>query len=313
MSKFYSPLRYPGGKNKLTAFLAKICVDNKINGHYIEPYSGGASIALFLLLEQFVDRITINDKDRSIYAFWHSVLNNTDKLCSLIDKTEITIKQWRIQRTVQADKAKADLLKLGFSTFFLNRTNRSGIITGGPIGGIDQTGDYLLDCRFNKDELIDRIRKIAACKSRIHLYKKDATNLIDYLQKDIEITNSIFYFDPPYYLKADSLYMNHYKSSDHEAVSKKIRAIKGIRWVVSYDNVPEIRNLYKACPNKEYSFTHTAYQAKIGNEVLFFSKNISLPMLESYNPVQFKYNKKKKIILYVTNPRRRAKQSSLVL
>ena len=123
--KLYSPLRYPGGKNKLSIFLAKICIDNNINGHYVEPYSGGASVALFLLLEGYVSKITINDKDRSIYAFWYSVLNKTNQLCELIDNTDITIEEWRKQKAVQIRKEKADLLELGFSTFFLNRTNRS--------------------------------------------------------------------------------------------------------------------------------------------------------------------------------------------
>lgn len=116
----YSPLRYPGGKNKLSSFIAKICLDNKINGHYVEPYSGGAAVALFLLLEGFVEKITINDKDKSIYAFWHSVLNNTNKLCNLIENAELNIPEWRKQKEIQANKEKADLLSLGFSTFYLN-------------------------------------------------------------------------------------------------------------------------------------------------------------------------------------------------
>jgi DNA adenine methylase len=161
---FYSPLRYPGGKNKLSAFIAKICIDNNINGHYIEPYSGGASVALFLLIEGFVDKITINDRDRSIYAFWHSVLNKTNELCELIEKAELTISEWKKQKNIQTNKKTVDLLTLGFSTFYLNRTNRSGIINGGVMGGVEQNGKYLMNCRFNKNELIQRIRLIAKHK-----------------------------------------------------------------------------------------------------------------------------------------------------
>lgn len=219
---FYSPLRYPGGKNKLSAFIAKICIDNDINGHYVEPYSGGASVALFLLLEGFVKKITINDKDRSIYAFWHSVLNRTNQLCELIENTEITINEWHKQRAIQNNKEKADLLELGFSTFFMNRTNRSGIIQAGVMGGMEQNGNYLMDCRFNKQELIDRIRKIASRKRDIKLYKKDAIKLIEMIQHESLDDNTILYFDPPYYLKASSLYMNHYKEESHKEVSEAI-------------------------------------------------------------------------------------------
>lgn len=155
-----------------------------------------------------MNKIIINDKDRSIYAFWHSVLNRTELLCEMIEKTEVTINEWRKQKDIQARKKNADLLELGFSTFFLNRTNRSGIINGGMIGGVSQNGNYLIDCRFNKSELIDRIRRIASRKKDIHLYRKDALKLIDVIQnkyQDIS-ANIIFYFDPPYYYKQNSLY-----------------------------------------------------------------------------------------------------------
>lgn len=289
----YSPLRYPGGKNKLSAFVAKICIDNNVNGHYVEPYCGGSAVALFLLLEGFVKKISINDKDRSIYAFWHSVLNKTEELCDLIENTELTITEWRKQREIQKNKAKEDLLNLGFSTFYLNRTNRSGIINAGVIGGINQNGNYLMDCRFNKENLITRIKNIADKKKQIKLYNLDAIDLIDKIQKNKIKKNTVFYFDPPYYLKASSLYMNHYESSNHKNVSDKIKSIDGIKWIVSYDNVPEIQNLYSECVKKEFSFKHTAYEIRDGKEILFLSNNIKQPEIENWNPLNFKLKRKK--------------------
>lgn len=285
---FYSPLRYPGGKNKLSAFLAKICIDNNIDGHYVEPYSGGASVALFLLLEGIVSKITINDRDRSIYAFWYSVLNNTNELCRLIENAELTIEEWRRQKEIQNNKKTADLLELGFSTFYLNRTNRSGIINAGVMGGVEQNGNYLMDCRFNKSELIVRIKRIASKKKQIRLYRKDAIKLIEKIQNEAENDNVIFYFDPPYYLKASTLYMNHYEDKSHRLVSNKIKSIRNIKWIVSYDNVPQIQNLYSECSKKEFSFKHTAYQSRVGKEILFFSNNILQPVIEDWNPLNFK-------------------------
>lgn len=285
---FYSPLRYPGGKNKLSAFLAKICIDNNIDGHYVEPYSGGASVALFLLLEGIVSKITINDRDRSIYAFWYSVLNNTNELCRLIENAEHTIEEWRRQKEIQNNKKTADLLELGFSTFYLNRTNRSGIINAGVMGGVEQNGNYLMDCRFNKSELIGRIKRIASKKKQIRLYRKDAIKLIEKIQNEAENDNVIFYFDPPYYLKASTLYMNHYEDKSHRLVSNKIKSIRNIKWIVSYDNVPQIQNLYSECSKKEFSFKHTAYQSRVGKEILFFSNNILQPVIEDWNPLNFK-------------------------
>lgn len=287
----YSPLRYPGGKNKLSGFLSKICIDNDINGHYVEPYAGGASVALFLLMEDFVKKITINDKDRSIYAFWYAVLNETDKFCNLIENADLSIAEWTRQRDLQKDKEDIDLLTLGFSTFYLNRTNRSGIITGGVIGGMNQDGNYLIDCRFNKNDLIERVRRISEKKEDIFLYNLDAIDLIDKVKMEAEDSNVIFYFDPPYYLKASSLYMNYYKDENHKNVSDKIREIKNFHWIVSYDNVPEIQKLYSDCKKKEYSFKHTAYEARIGKEILFFSSDLKQPLIDNWDPIKFKLKK----------------------
>ncbi len=293
---FRSPLRYPGGKNKLASFLAKICVEQNINGRYVEPYAGGASVAMFLLLEGFVQKITINDKDRSLYSFWYCVLNKTNELISLIENTEITAKNWHLQKAVQKNKENVNILELGFSTLFLNRTNRSGIISGGMIGGVEQKGEYKIDCRFNRPEIIRRIENIAKRKGDIDLFNEDALSLLDNVEMYYDRENTILYFDPPYYLKASSLYMNHYRFDDHKEVSDRIKAIRDFKWIVSYDNVKEIRDLYLECPKKEYSFNHSAFNSRVGKEILFFSES-SLTTdldLENRNPVYFRYKKKRK-------------------
>jgi DNA adenine methylase len=293
----YSPLRYPGGKNRLAPFIAKVCVDNGITEHYVEPYSGGAAVALFLLFEGFVNRVTINDSDRSIYAFWHSVLNQTDDLCDLIKKVPVTIDEWRNQREIQANKYDAGLLELGFSTFFLNRTNRSGIIKGGIIGGINQLGQYKMDCRFNKEDLIKRIRMIASHRDRIDLYNVDALQLVELILKNNDHPgNLLFYFDPPYYVEGHSLYMNYYKKSHHQIVSEKIKQLLNIHWIVSYDNAPEIRNLYSDCNIIEYDLNHTAAVSKKGKELVFLSPNIQYDAQKL--PPNFKLKKTKKIVIY---------------
>ncbi|OPC54743.1 DNA methyltransferase [Elizabethkingia anophelis] len=297
----YSPLRYPGGKNKLSAFLARICIDNKIKGHYIEPYSGGASVALYLLLEGYVSNVTINDKDRSIYAFWYSVLNHTEELCNRILETPITINEWYNQKEIQNNKHNAPLFDLGFSTFFLNRTNRSGIISAGVIGGLEQMGNYLMDCRFNKTDLIERIKLIGRHRTNIRLLQEDAIALIDIIEKETKTSrnkNTLFYFDPPYFDKGSSLYMNHYLESDHAEVSEKIKKIKNIHWIVSYDNVDTIKQLYNDCRKKEFSFTHTAFEAREGKEIMFFSNSLKLPEINNWNPLFYKRNKLKNRIIY---------------
>jgi DNA adenine methylase len=279
--QFYSPLRYPGGKNKLAKFIALICEKNSINGHYIEPYAGGAAVALFLLFNNYVKEITINDIDRSIYAFWHSILNDTEKFCRKIRSTEITVGNWKKFKKVHSNDKKAKLFNLGFATFFLNRTNHSGIIDGGVIGGLDQKGEYKINCRFNKENLIERINLIASHKKNIHLYNLDALKLVKKIQAKRSKKNTVFYFDPPYYLKGPSLYMNYYKEDDHKKVSEEIKRMKDVRWIVSYDNVLEIKKLYPDFKKKEYTLSHVAYEIRKGREVLFFSDNMIIPRIKN--------------------------------
>lgn len=285
---FYSPLRYPWWKNKLAKFLAKVCIDNKISWHYIEPYAGGAWVALFLLIEGYVDKVTINDVDRSIYAFRYCVLNETDKFVRKIKNTEISLENWRKQKEIQKRKDRVSLFQLWFSTFFLNRTNISGIINAWPIWWMAQGGKYKINCRFNKKDLIKKIQQIALYKNKIMLYQKDALDLVDFiLESRDDGKESIFYFDPPYYFKWESLYLNAYNYTNHKEVSQKIQKIKNARWIVSYDNVAEIKKLYKWVKSIEYSFTHSAYRAREWKEVLFLSKNLK-NVQANINPVQIR-------------------------
>jgi DNA adenine methylase len=250
---FYSPLRYPGGKGKLANFIKLIFEKNDLkDGCYVEPYAGGASIALSLLFNNSVSTVIINDYDRAIYAFWHSVLNNSDELCRMISKTRVSMTAWRRQKEIQNQKETADLLELGFSTFFLNRTNRSGIIKAGVIGGKNQDGEYKMNARYNKKELIDRIKKIAEKKEQISLYNLDAIALMETISENLP-EKTLIYFDPPYYVKGKDLYVNHYKHDDHLLVSQMIQGITEHKWLVSYDNAPEIKELYNENNTLEYS------------------------------------------------------------
>lgn len=281
---FYSPLRYPGGKSKLAKFIASICEKNNIKGHYVEPYAGGASVALYLLISGNVKKITINDLDRGIYAFWYSILNNTEEFCRKISNTRITVNNWKKFKEINTNSETADLFDLGFATFFLNRTNHSGIIDGGVIGGEDQEGDYKINCRFNKENLIEKIRLIASYKANIELFNLDALELVKQIQEQDNNENTIFYFDPPYYLKGPSLYLSHYKQENHKEVSEAIQKIKNSKWIVSYDEAKEIRDLYRGFKTIEYSFLHVAHTVKKANEVLFFSENLEVDL--NQNPVK---------------------------
>jgi len=270
-----SPLRYPGGKGKISGCFKSLLKKNSLyDAIYVEPYAGGAAVGLTLLFEEYVSEIIINDVDKSIFAFWHSILNNTDDFCKMIEKTPITIKEWKKQKKIQKNE-KSNLLKLGFSTFFLNRTNRSGIINAGVIGGLEQKGRWKIDARFNKKDLINRIKKIALYKNRIKIYNKDAAELIDLLSKSLS-SNVLFYLDPPYYVKGKDLYLNYYNHEDHEKICSRIKKIKCQKWIITYDNVRPIRSLYKKFRKRKFSINYSAAKTSKGEEIMIFSDNIDI-------------------------------------
>jgi len=274
---FYSPLRYPGGKGKVANYFKDIFLTNNLcDGIYIEPYAGGASVALSLLFSEYASRIIINDKDRSLYAFWHSVLNNTENLCKMIFEIKIDVNSWEKQREIQKTKEKHDLLTLGFSTFFLNRVNRSGIIMAGIIGGKSQTGKWKMDARFNKTDLIKRIKRIANYSDRIKLYNKDALALINLVQENLP-SRSLFYLDPPYFDKGKELYMNHYKPDDHMHIANTMAKIQNKNWIVSYDGKEEIKQLYKQFRQLQYDINYSAGKTTLGSEVMIYSNTLKIP------------------------------------
>lgn len=273
----FSPLRYPGGKAKLAPFVQMLFDSNSLgDGYYVEPFAGGASVALSLLFNEYVKKIFINDIDRSIYAFWHSVLNEPEEFCRRINKTPLSIPCWRRQKAIQKEKSSAPLLDLGFSTFYLNRTNRSGVLNAGVIGGLDQKSEWKIDARFNRKELIKRVERIASYGTRIEASNLDACDLIGKISKKL-IPKTLIYFDPPYYVKGSSLYHSFFRHEDHEVVSDLVRGIDKFHWVVSYDNAPEIRRMYRGFPKREYSLDYCVSGRSTGEEVMFFSKKTLIP------------------------------------
>ena len=272
----YSPLRYPGGKSRLVDFIKSTIEQNHLKGGtYIEPLSGGAAIALALAINGYMESIVINDYDRSIYAFWYSILHYTDAFIDKIRDTPLSLEEWHNQRIIQRNKQNTDLFDLGFSTFFLNRTNRSGILKAGVIGGLNQTGSYKIDARYNKEQLVERIRLIAQYKNKFILHNEDAINLLR-RYRNIAHKNLI-YLDPPYYEKGRELYVNFFKESDHIELSKTVQRRDNMNWIVTYDNHSFIHNLYANAKSLSYTLPYSAGANKHGIELLFCKRNIIIP------------------------------------
>ena len=281
----FTPLRYPGGKGKLAAYVKEIIRANGLDdGEYVEPYAGGAAVALELLLQEYVSKIHINDLSGPIHSFWKSVLNNTEEFCRLIKDTPLSVSSWDRQKRIFASPADHDHVAVGFATFFLNRTNRSGILNAGVIGGRDQTGPWKIDARYNADELIFRVESIAKMRKRIRLTRKDALTMLRSGLARWD-NKTLIYLDPPYFERGRELYYDYYRPSDHQSLADFISANMGNRhWLVSYDNVAPIKQLYGEFRNIVYSVGYSARDSRKGREVMFFSPNLEIP--ELIGPIQ---------------------------
>jgi DNA adenine methylase len=270
-------MRYPGGKTSMLDLVATMLRLNGLErGHYAEPYAGGCGLALSLLYGGFVTDIHVNDLDPAIWSFWHCVLTKTDALVAMIETTPITVEEWRRQRAIYRSADLNEPLSLGFSAFFLNRTNRSGVIgSGGLIGGLGQTGAYLMDCRFNREDLARRIERVARYSDRIHLTNLDGLDFLDRCRAKLP-PNSFLFIDPPYFRKGPELYTNFYKPDDHAKLAAKVLSMDR-PWVVTYDDVAEIRRLYRDRRQYGFGINYSLNEKRVGAELLVVSKGLRVP------------------------------------
>lgn len=271
---YHTPLRYPGGKAKFAPKIKSIIENNDLHGHYVEPYAGGAGVALDLLFNGVCTDIHINDLDLAIYHFWKSITEETEDFIRLVSKTDVTIEEWHKQKEI-LKQDDISPIERGFAAFFLNRTNRSGILKGGVIGGLQQLGNYKLDCRFNKEALIKRIQKIGSLSNKIHVYNQDTEKWLLEIDNLIP-SNSLIYLDPPYYEKGQGLYRNFYNHQDHKSIKEKLIKVK-TPWVVSYDNNQNIRDIYQQYRQEEYILNYSASKKMKATEVIIYSDSIKLP------------------------------------
>lgn len=278
--KFLSPLRYPGGKAILSNFLRAVIAENDLTGcRYFEPFAGGAGAALTLLESGDVSKISLNDADYRIYAFWHSALHQTAEFVERIFTIPLTITEWRRQHAICSSPEKHEVFEVGFAAFYMNRCNRSGVLTGaGPIGGYDQQSEWTISARFNRDTLSQRISHIGSLKSSIEIYNEDAIDFLKIaLPSGLGRQKVFAYLDPPYVVKGQRLYLNAYDSDSHKALSKYILSQNALRWLMSYDDCELIRDLYETCEKASLEIRYSLQERKSGAELVISPHSLKLP------------------------------------
>lgn len=267
-----SPLRYPGGKSALYTRLREVIRSNGLAGcTYVEPYAGGAGAGLGLLVTGQVKQVVINDLDPAIFAFWSLLVDDPDYLRKKILNAKLNTREWVSQREIYLNREEHDTHALGYATFYLNRTSRSGILNAGPIGGHDQSGPYKIDARFNRNELSERIRILSLYADQIVVTSTDGKDVIE---EFADRSDAFIYADPPYFEKARGLYMNAFTLADHQSLAEVLNARAHRNWILTYDNVPQVGELYKDRRRHEFELSYSAHRARKAKEVVVLSDSL---------------------------------------
>ncbi len=275
-TQYLSPLRYPGGKGTLATFVAELIGAQRQHAtRYIEPFAGGAGVGLRLLFDEHVDEIVLNDLDPGIAAFWRAVFESTNDLAEKVKSTLPTLDEWHRQRVIY-ERGKGSDLQLGFATFFLNRTNRSGILNARPIGGLHQTGKWGIGARYNGDRLAQRITRLGSYASRVTICSEDGIDLLD---RSLDDRRSFAYVDPPYLQKGDDLYLDNLNWNDHVRLAEVLKPAGN--WMLTYDKDPRALKLYPTQRCALFGIAHTAAVQHIANEYAVFADGLVLPPIKS--------------------------------
>jgi DNA adenine methylase len=264
-----SPFRYPGGK----AFLYKYLL-NRVKAlpaeprYYAEPFCGGAGAAVILLKLGAVYQIHLNDADPKVYAAWKAILDEAERFAEAILRTAVDLATWHTSRQI-VESASNTSFELGFATFFLNRTSRSGIVSGaGPIGGYDQRGNWKIDARFNRHALIERVRWLGSMKDRIKLTQEDGLTFLSRSPGRLPIDQTLFFVDPPYVTAGGRLYLNEMNEAKHIALSDMLQNENLPHWVMTYDDHPLIRNLYRERTIRDLAVTYSLQNKRKEREII---------------------------------------------
>jgi DNA adenine methylase len=274
-SRYLSPLRYPGGKDRLATFITKLIEQQRPRPLiYVEPFAGGAGVGLRLLHNELVDEIVLNDLDPGVAAFWRAVFERTDELVALIQERKPTLAEWHRQHERHA-QGGGDDVELGFATFFLNRTNRSGILSGRPIGGYGQNSRWGIAARYNVNELVGRVERLGRYRSRVTVCEADGVEVISAWSARPDV---FIYADPPYLTAGTRLYMNRMTWADHIRLAAQLRRTG--QWLLTYDEDSRVtEKLYPGFRHASFKIAHRASHHHVGREYAVFAHDLEVNSL----------------------------------
>jgi DNA adenine methylase len=271
-----SPFRYPGSKAGLADYTTTFINENLLTGcRFYETHAGGGALGLALLSRGVISKLTLIERDPLIYAFWKAATTRCDELCAELKKIEVSLATWNALQRYRRIRNPTDtsIVRLGLAGLFFNRTNFSGVLAAGPIGGMKQGSRYKISCRFNRDDLIQRIVAINTHAREISIVYSDAVSFLRRNARQMS-THSLAYIDPPYYQQGPRLYRYHYSARQHQRLAEFICA-QQFPWFVSYDRHPAVRKLFDGQKVVPITLNYAVKEARRAEELLI--SNLALP------------------------------------
>ena len=247
MKPSFTPLRYPGGKSWLFEYVSAFLEFHDIHlGTVVEPFAGSASISVGLLKNKLADEAYICEKDPLISSFWDVALTANDELIENVRRLSVSISTWKkFKKYLRPDAVtRFSTMELATAFVFYNRTNYSGILKAGPIGGKRQESKYNIKCRFNKEYVCQKIATLDSLSGKIHVIRGDGIRFIREYSRRSHGEDQFFYIDPPYYDAGKVLYRNYFEVEDHIRLANTLEPLTE-PWLLSYDDVDFIHHTYE--------------------------------------------------------------------
>jgi DNA adenine methylase len=243
-----TPLRYPGGKSRAVKHILPLIPEDC--GELCSPFLGGGSVEL--AVAERGTRVHAYDLFEPVVWFWQALLQDPDQLAEIADDYRVHHPEYFTQKKDEPPVPVRGLLKEDFHRlraelrkdytfsfenaakfYAINRSSFSGATFS---GGWSKRASY---ARFT-DSSIERIKNFNEPNLSV-----ECADFKDSIPKH---PNAFLYLDPPYLLGEDKdrLYGDNgstHTGFDHKALYEILSQRKG--WVLSYNNCPEICDLYK--------------------------------------------------------------------
>ena len=237
-STHVSLLRWPGGKSKFVGQLLSYCNPDKME-NFVEPFAGGASVGLSLLLAGKVKELFLNDIDFGVYSLFQLIKDMPEVLIDRIRRFVPTKEAYyRARQRVNENYFGLDMVDAAWNLLIVNRLAFSGITKANCMSEPES--------RWSAHTLIKRIENIHRVNTHIHVSCMDACGLIEEMYWR---PNTTIFIDPPYKIKGKNLYVNYYTDKNHYELSNLLedlyRGMPGADMLITYDDCEFIKEIYE--------------------------------------------------------------------